>query len=147
MNKIRRTQKRSLGFESLEGRLTLSTTTPFNFHGHAFTSGSTESIPDLAGTIGNKRFTGSGSATTAGTLVEGGNAHLTSPQGSLDLQFGSGTFTQVGRRQRQQVPVTIVKATGAYASFTGATGMGTTWNVPASSKQLSTFSGFINTPY
>jgi hypothetical protein len=165
MKKFRQKQTRSLGFESLEGRLTMSTglagaslhahahimkqiqrTIPFTFRGHTSISGSTQTIPDLAGKIGNVRFKGTGSVTIGGTQVLGGDAYLTSRQGSLHLQFGSSSITQVGRRQRQQVPFTIVGATGLYSPYVGTTGMGTAWSVPANPKQLSTFSGFINNP-
>jgi len=165
MNKFRRTQRRSLGFESLEGRLTMSTglagaslhahalvmkqiqrTIPFTFRGHTSRSGSMLTIPDLAGKIGNVRFQGNGSLATAGTQVLGGDAYLTSRQGSIHFQFGTGSFTQVGRRQRELVPLTIVGATGLYSPYIGTTGMGTSWNVPANPKQFSTFSGFINNP-
>jgi hypothetical protein len=163
MNKNRRTQKRSLRFEALEGRFTLSTglttassyahamvmsriqrTIPFNFRGHTSTSGATLTIPDLAGTIGNVRFTGYGSATTSGIQVVGGDAYLTSKQGGLHLKFETGSFTQVARRQRQSVPFVIVEATGKYSSYVGATGMGTTWSVPANPKRISTFSGVLD---
>jgi hypothetical protein len=165
MNKIRRIQKRSPGFESLEGRLTLSSgltaapihahdvvvkqiqrTIPFSFSGHTTISGSTQSIPDLAGRIGSVRFAGSGSATISGTLVVGGDAFLTSRQGNLHLHFGTGTFTQVGRRQRQEVPITVMEATGKLSAYTGLTGTGNSWNVPANPKRLSSFSGFFNPP-
>jgi hypothetical protein len=165
MKKFRRTQRRALGFESLEGRLTMSAglagaslhthalvmkaiqrTIPFTFRGHTSTNGSMRTIPDLAGKIGNVRFNGTGSVTTAGTRVLGGDAYLTSGQGSIHLQFGSGSVTGVGRRQRQRVPITIVGATGLYAPYIGTTGMETAWNVPTNPKQLSSFSGYINNP-
>jgi hypothetical protein len=94
--------------------------------------------------MGPGQFTGSGSETIAGKQVLGGDAYLTNSQGSLHLQFDSGAFTRVGRRQRQGVPFVVVEATGKYGSFTGATGVGTTWNVPASPNRASTFSGYIN---
>jgi hypothetical protein len=121
-------------------------TIPFTFHGHASASGSTVSIPDLAGKIGNTRFSGSGSATVGGNSVMSGDAFLTSKQGSLHLQFGSGFFTKVGRRQRQEVPFAIVGATGLYSPYIGTTGLGTTWTIPANPRRLSTLSGFINNP-
>jgi hypothetical protein len=103
-------------------------------------------IPDLVGKIGNVGFKGAGSVTTVGTKVLSGDAYLTSRQGSLHLQFGSGSFTLVGHRQRQQVPLTIVEATGQYSPYLGTTGMETAWSVPTNPKQLSIFSGYINNP-
>jgi hypothetical protein len=82
----------------------------------------------------------------AGTQVLGGDAFVTSRQGSIHLQFGTGTFTRVGRSKRELVPLTVVGATGLYSPYVGTTGMGTAWNVPTNPKQLSTFSGFINNP-
>jgi hypothetical protein len=119
---------------------------PFSFNGHTTVSGSTQTIPDLVGRIGNVRFTGSGSATISGTLVVGGDAFLTSRQGNIDLEFGTGTFTQVGRRMRQEVPVTVVAATGKFFSYVGLTGTGNSWNIPANPKRLSTFSGSFTPP-
>ncbi len=163
MNKIRQTQKRRLGFEALEGRLTLSTglavasshahalirnqgvrEIPVSFHGHTSTNGSTQTTSDLVGTIGRQRFTGYGSATVSGTTVLGGDVYLSNGQGSLHLKLGSGVFTRVRRDARQEVPFVVVEATGSYASFTGTTGMGSTWKVPANPNRPSTFSGYIN---
>jgi hypothetical protein len=162
MKKIRPKQKRSLSLEVLEGRLTLSTGLavasphthalvrglthggiPVSFRGHTSTSGSTQTTPDLTGRIGHDRFTGSGSATVSGAAVLGGDVYLSNSQGNLHLKLDPGSFTQVGRRQRQEVPFVVVQATGKYASFIGATGVGTAWNVPANPKRTSTYSGFV----
>jgi hypothetical protein len=121
-------------------------TIPFTFRGHTSISGSTQTTLDLAGNIGNYRFTGTGIVTTSGNLVLSGDAYLTGRQGSLHLKFDTGSLTQVGRRQRQSVPLVVMEATGKYAPFTGATGMGTAWSIPANPRRLSTFSGYMNNP-
>jgi hypothetical protein len=121
-------------------------TIPFTFRGHTSRNGSMLTIPDLAGKIGNVRFNGNGSLAAAGTQVLGGDAYVTGKQGSIHLQFGTGTFTKVGGRKRELVPLTVVGATGLYSPYVGTTGMGTAWNVPTNPKQLSSFSGFINNP-
>jgi hypothetical protein len=162
MNKIRPKQKRSPSLEVLEGRLTLSTglavdsphthalvrslphgAIPVSFRGHTSTSGSTQTTPDLTGRIGHDRFTGYGSATVSGAAVLGGDVYLSNRKGSLHLKLDSVSFTQVGRSQRPEVPFVVVEATGKYASFAGATGIGTAWNVPANPERTSTFSGFV----
>ncbi len=161
MNKIRPRQKRSLGFEALEGRLTLSTglavasphthalvmsqkRIPATFKGHASINGLTEVTPDLTGRIGRDRFTGSGSATLSGTIVQGGDASLSNSQGSIRFSLGIASVTQVGKRTRQKVPIVVTDATGKYASYIGTTGLLTTWNVPTRPNATSTFSGYLS---
>ena len=163
MNQLRPRQKRSLGFEALEGRLTLSTglaaasphahalamsqtqdQIPATFRGHTSINGSTEETSDLTGRIGHDRFTGSGSATISGTIVQGGDAYLSNSRGSIQFSLGAASVTKVGRRTRQAVPIVVTEATGKYAQFSGTTGLLTTWNVPARANATATFSGFLN---
>jgi hypothetical protein len=159
VNKIRPKQKRSLNLEVLEGRLTLSAglavASPHThalvrnlaphkitatFKGHASLDGSTPVIPDLTGRIGHDLFSGNGSATFSGNLLQGGDVYLSNSQGSLHLQLG----TAVGKHPRQKVPIVVVEATGAYAQFTGMSGVLTSWNVPARPGAISKFSGYIS---
>ena len=163
MHKIRPRQKRSLAFEALEGRLTMSTglavasphthalvvsrtagTIPATFKGHTSINGLTETTPDLTGRIGRDRFTGYGSGTVSGTIVQNGDVYLSNSQGSIQLSLGTASVTQVGRRSRQEVPVVVTGSTGKYASYTGTTGLLTTWNVPARPNAIATFSGYFN---
>ena len=163
MNKIRPRQKRSPSFEALEGRLTLSTglavASPHThalvrslaqhritatFKGHASIGGATPVIPDLTGRIGHDLFSGNGSATFSGNLLQGGDVYLSNSQGSLHLQLGTASVIGVGKRSKQRVPLVVVGATGRYAQLTGMTGMVTTWNVPANPNRTSTFSGFFD---
>ncbi len=163
MNRICPRQKRSLGFEALEGRLTLSTglavasphthalvvtraagTIPATFKGHTTINGSTETTPDLTGRIGRDRFSGYGSATLSGTIVQVGDAYLSNSQGTIHFTLETASVTQVRRRTRQSVPIVITEATGKYASYIGATGLLKTWNVPARPNATSTFSGYFS---
>jgi hypothetical protein len=163
MTKFRQPKKRSLSFDALERRLTLSSGAaavaphahvlvmsrglsriPINLHGHISFNGATQMTSDLAGRVGNNRFTGHGSVTVSGTAVVNGDVYLSNNRGSLHLKLDSGSFTQVGRRQRQAVPFTVVEATGKYAAFNGATGLGTSWSVPANTNQTSIFAGYVN---
>ncbi len=165
MNPIRRRQNRSLRFEAIEGRLTMSTglaiasphahvvdmsrspgTVPASFKGHTSIEGGSELTPDLTGRIGKARLTGYGSATISGTIVEGGDAYLSNSQGSIQLTLGSDSVTQVGKRTRQRVPVVVTEATGSYAQYVGTTGLLTTWNVPAKPNASSSFSGYLTPP-
>ena len=162
MNRIRPRQKRSLGFEALEGRLTMSTglavasphthalamsrardQIPASFKGHASINGTTEVTPDLTGRIGRERLAGSGTATLSGTVVEGGEAELSNSQGSIQFSLGSASVTHVGKRTRQEVPIVVSGATGAFAPYVGTTGVLTTWNVPANPNATSTCSGYL----
>jgi hypothetical protein len=161
VNKIRPKQKRSLNLEVLEGRLTLSTGLALaaphthalvrslaqhkivaTFRGHTSFNGSTPVIPDLTGRVGNDSFTGNGSATVAGNVLQGGDVFLGNSQGSLHLQLG----TAVGKHPRQKIPIVVVEATGKYAQLTGLTGILTKYNVPARPGAISTFSGNLNIP-
>jgi hypothetical protein len=161
VNKIRPRQKRSLNLEVLEGRLTLSTglavPSPHThalvrnqaqhritatFTGHASIDGSTQVIPDLTGKIGPALFTGNGSATVSGNTLQSGDAFLSNSQGSVHLQLG----TAVGKHPRQKVPIVVAEATGAYAQFTGLSGVLTKWNVPARAGAISRFSGYLSMP-
>jgi hypothetical protein len=165
MNRIRPRQKRSLGFEALEGRLTMSTglaiasphthalamsqakeQIPASFKGHTSINGTTEVTPDLTGRIGRERLTGTGTATLSGTIIESGDAYLSNSQGSIQFSLGSASVTHVGKRTRQKVPVVVSEATGAFAQYIGTTGLLTTWNVPANPKATSTFSGYLTPP-
>ncbi len=163
MNSIRPRQNRTPAFESLEGRLALSTglavasphahapdmarpagSISATFKGHTTTDGSTETTPDLTGRIGTDRFTGSGSSTTSGKIVQGGEADLSNSQGTIQFRLESASVSQVAHRTRQAVPIVVTEATGKYAPYVGSTGELTTWNVPARSGATSTFSGYIN---
>jgi hypothetical protein len=163
MNLIRRRQNRSLGLEALEGRLTLSAVlsvasphahasvmvrTPGSilavFKGHTSIDGTTEVTPDLTGRVGTDRFTGHGSTTISGTIVESGDAYLSNGQGSIHFTLGAASVTQHGKKTRQSVPLLIVGSTGKYASFTGKTGVLTTWHVPANPNKPSTFGGYFS---
>ena len=163
MNRIRPRQKRSLNVEALEGRLTLSAglamasphahtlsmsrpagSIPASFEGHTTIVGSTETTPDLTGRIGKDRFAGSGSTTTSGTIVQGGNADLSNSEGTIQFTLGTASVTKVGKSSRQDVPIVVVKATGTWAQYAGATGMLTTWNVPDRPHGTSTFSGYLD---
>jgi hypothetical protein len=163
MNQHRPRQKRSLGFEALEGRLTLSTglamasphthavvlsRTPgkvqATFKGHTLTDGATQMIPDLTGKIGHDQFTGSGSATISNKIVQGGEVSLENSQGNIQLSLGLASVTHAGKRLRQRVPIVITQATGQYAAYAGMTGMLTSWNVPANPNKPSSFSGFVS---
>jgi hypothetical protein len=165
MNRIRPRQKRSLGFEALEGRLTMSTglaiasplthtlavgkaekQIPASFKGHASIDGSSEVTPDLTGRIGREHLTGYGLATLSGTIVEGGDAYLSNNQGSLQFSLGSASVTDVGKRTRQKVPIVVTEATGAFAQYIGTTGLLTTWNVPSNPDATSNFSGHLTPP-
>jgi hypothetical protein len=160
MNQVRRGQKRSLGFESLEGRLALSTgmavasphahlhalsnthsSIAATFTGHTSINGSSVETPDLSGRIGRDRFAGNASGTAAGATFEGGDVLLTNSKGSIQLELGAATVTKVAGRTRQEVPMVILASTGKYAQFTGATGMLTNWSISARPKGLSSFSG------
>jgi hypothetical protein len=162
MNKIGPRQKRSLSFEALEGRLTLSSSLhvasphiqalvmshtqagiPATFSGRTSINGSTVVISGLTGRIGNDRFSGHGSGPTSGNIFQGGDIVLSNSHGTVHLKLSAATVTQVGKRSRQEVPLTVVESTGKYAKYTGATGFVTTWNIPARPNATSTFSGFL----
>lgn len=159
MNQIRPRQKRSLGFDALEGRLTLSTgmasphihalavtqtKIPASFKGHAsIINGSTAVISSLTGRIGSDRFTGSGSGTVAGRIFQSGDVFLKNSHGTIHLGLGPVIVTHVGKSVSQKVPFVVLESSGKYAQFTGTTGMLTSWNTPVRPKAISTFSGFI----
>jgi hypothetical protein len=163
MNRIRPRQKRSLGFEGLEGRLTLSTglgvasphthalvmgrpagSISATFKGHTTIEGTTQTTPDLTGRIGTDQFTGSGTGTTSGKIVQSGDVSLSNSLGTIQLSLETASVTRAGRRTRQAVPIVVTQATGKYAQYTGSTGMLTTWNVPTNPNATSTFAGFLN---
>ncbi len=167
MNRIRPRQKRTPGFEALEGRLVLSTgmgtgeishhahalvssqpqrQVPASFRGHVSITGSTVTTTNLTGAIGRDRFTGYGTGTTSGTIFEGGDVYLSNKQGSIHLRLSPATVTQVGKRMRQSVAVVALDATGKYAQYTGSTGELTTWNIPGRPSATSSFSGVFTIP-
>jgi hypothetical protein len=117
---------------------------PATFRGHTVINGATQVIPDLSGRIGRDRFTGSGSATASGIIVQSGDAYLSSSQGSIHFILQPASVTQHGKKTSQRVPILIVGSTGKYASLTGKTGVLTTWNVPANPNKPSTFGGYLS---
>jgi hypothetical protein len=163
MNQIRRRLNRSPGFEALEARLTLSAVSsvaspqthatvmsrasgkiPATFRGHTLFNGSTQVIPDLTGRVGKDHFTGNGSATVSGIIVESGAANLSNSQGSIHFILEAATVTQHGKNTKQRVPILIVGATGKYASLAGKTGLLNAWKVPPNPSKASLFGGYLN---
>jgi hypothetical protein len=116
---------------------------PAVFKGHTSINGSTQVTTGLTGRIGRDHFTGSGSGTTAGNVVQSGTVYLANSQGTIELELSTASVVGAGRRMRQEVPVVVVAATGKYAPFVHTTGVLTTWNVPARSGATSTFSGYL----
>ncbi len=165
MKSMRSKRLRSLGFESLEGRLALSTgmgmaaashhahavvmsqtqeTATASFKGHVDISNGTMTTTNLRGTIGPDRFTGSGTGTVAGKLFEGGSVSLTNNSGSLQLTLGSSYTVKVRKHSRQEVNVVVAGGSGAYASYVGETGLLNTWNTPVKPSSTASFGGYLN---
>jgi hypothetical protein len=117
---------------------------PATFRGHTLINGTTQTIPDLTGRIGKDRFTGNGSATVSGIIVESGDANLNNSQGSIHFILEAASVTQHGRKTKQTVPILIVGATGKYASLTGKTGLLNAWRVPPNPSKASLFGGYLN---
>ncbi len=117
---------------------------PASFRGHVSVSGSTVTTTNLTGTIGRDHFTGHGTGTTSGTIFEGGYVYLSNSKGTVTLQLGPATVTQVGKRTRQSVAAVAVASSGKYAQNMGNTGTLTTWNIPARPNETATFSGVFD---
>jgi hypothetical protein len=155
-----------VGFEALEGRLTLSSgigaavashhthvvvmrqihkSIPASFKGYTQLTNGTELVTtNLRGKIGKDHFTGSGTGTVAGTLFQGGNVYLSNANGTIQLGLGAAYVTKPGKHPRQAVPVVVVAATGKYASFVGLTGLLNTWNTPSKPSGTASFAGHFN---
>jgi hypothetical protein len=165
MMRIRSKQQRSLGFEALEGRLALSTgmgtavasphahavymsqiqkSIPASFKGHVQTSGSKLTATNLTGTIGPDHFTGSGTGTVSGKQFQGGDVYLTNSNGKIHLKLGPAFVVKVRRSSKQEVSVSVVTASGKYASYAGIKGTLTSWNVPAKPNASASFGGTFN---
>ncbi len=99
---------------------------------------------NLKGTIGTDHFTGSGTGTVSGKEFDGGNVDLSNSKGTIELSLGSAYVVKVGKSSRQEVSMAVVSATGKYASYVGAAGTITTWNVPAKPSAAASFSGSFN---
>ena len=167
MTRIRSKRQRSLGFETLEGRLALSAgvgmalashhahevpmsqiqkTIPASFKGHSqLLSGSELVTTNLRGTIGRDHFTGSGTGTVSGKLFQGGNVYLSNSRGSIQLSLSPAVVTKVRGHARQNVAIAVAAATGKYVLDVGMTGILNTWNAPAKPRATSSFSGFFKT--
>ena len=162
MTRIRPKRQRLVGFEALEGRLTLSSgmtvasphvreaivratqrTIPASFQGRISISGSSLTITNLTGKIGTDRFTGSGSGAIAGTVFQSGNVSLSNKHGSVQLALGTSQVVKVGKSSRQLIPMEVVAASGKYARYVNDTGMITNWNIPTNPNASGRFSGFF----
>jgi hypothetical protein len=166
MKSMRSKRLRFLGFESLEGRLALSTgmgiaavshpagavemsqtqrTIPASFKGHVQIINGTEMMTtNLRGTIGTDHLTGSGTGVVAGRLFMGGTVSLNNSLGSMQLELGSSYTVKVKRHSRQEVNLVVVAGTGKYASYVGATGLLNSWNTPVKPTSTATFGGYFN---
>src|SRR5262245_20843335 len=133
MTRIRPKRQWSVGFEALEGRLTLSSgmtlaspcvreaivraiqrRIPASFQGRVSITGSTLTITTLTGKIGTGRFIGSASGTVAGTVFQSGNVFLSNKHGSVQLALETAQVVKVGRSSRQVIPTVVVAASLRY---------------------------------
>jgi len=166
MTRIRSKRQRAVEFEALEGRLALSAgmgmavvshhadavvmsqtqkSIPASFKSHVqILNGSEVVITNLRGTIGKDHFTGSGTGTVVGTQFEGGTVNLSNSKGTIQLNLGSAFVVKVKKSSKQEVSVVVVAASGKYASYVGAPGTLTSWNVPAKPNASASFSGSFN---
>jgi hypothetical protein len=119
-------------------------TIPAAFRGHTSTIGLAQTTPDLTGRIGKARFTGHGSATISGAGVQSGDVWLSNSQGSIHFTLGVVSVTQQGKKTRPTVPIVVVGSTGAYAPYTGKTGVLDAWHISANPRRLSYFGGYLN---
>jgi hypothetical protein len=162
MTGIRPKRQRAVGFEALEGRLTLSTgmavaspqvhqaivraaqsTIPASFHGITSISGSTLTTSSLTGKIGTDQFTGSGTGTIVGNLFQSGNVYLSNSQGSVQFSLVA-IQVKVRRTMRREVATMVVAASGKYAPYLNHTGLITTWHVVNRPNAPAHFSGALN---
>jgi hypothetical protein len=116
---------------------------PFSFAGLVTgLSGSTITVTNVGGKLGNVAFAGSGFGTVTTTAFLGGDLHLTNGAGTVDLKLGTGKVTIVGTTARVTVGFVAVHPTGSFTQLAGASGAMTVV-VIQSSRPVAGFAGVV----
>jgi hypothetical protein len=139
--KARRRVRRHVTFESLEGRLALSTVAPAPEHAPAqvvraqsrhvpgsFT-GTTQLITpffvvfdNMKGNLGKLKLTGHGTGFINGSKFTGGSLLLTGKGGTLTVRLGPAAIKKNGKNGSINSQMVIAGATGSYAKANGSAG-------------------------
>jgi hypothetical protein len=125
--------------------ITLPKTISASFTGTGVLKGTKATIENLTGSIGSAHFTGSGTGTVVSQVFKGGTINLKNSLGTIELKVGPEFLAKVGKTEKPEVALTVIKGTGAYKQYLGLKAANTSYSVSGRTEATLKFVGTFKT--